>query len=115
MKREIKNFNQMVGIILVVLTGISLVINALLFTNMIYNCSYDTMGLNELLVSTPFNILLWVDNILIFVIVLFYIISSIEEKKNAFIKISFAAFSVLTTIVVQSFAINWVAELFGVF
>lgn len=115
MKREIKNFNQMVGIILVVLTGISLVINALLFTNMIYNCSYDTMGLNELLVSTPFNILLWVDNILIFITALFYIISSIKEKKNSFIKISFAVFAVLTTIVVQSFAINWVAELFGVF
>lgn len=39
------------------------------------------MRLNELLVSTPFNILLWVDNILIFVIALFYIISSIKEKK----------------------------------
>ncbi len=115
MKREIKNFNQIVGIVLTILTGISVIINVPLFTNMIYNCSYDTMRLNELLVSTPFNILLWVDNILIFVIALFYIISSIKEKKNSFIKISFAVFAVLTTIVVQSFAINWVAELFGVF
>ncbi len=73
------------------------------------------MRLNELLVSTPFNILLWVDNILIFVIALFYIISSIKEKKNSFIKISFAVFAVLTTIVVQSFMVNFVAELFGVF
>ena len=73
------------------------------------------MRLNELLVSTPFNILFWVDNNLIFITALFYIISSIEEKKNAFIKISFAIFAVLTTIVVQSFMVNLVAVVFGVF
>lgn len=115
MKKEIKNFGKIVGMILIVLTGISLIINALLFTNMIYSCSYITDNLNSLLISKPFDILLWIDNILIYLFALLYIIDAIESKKEVLLKISFSLFSVFTTIIVSNFCINFVATIFGIF
>ncbi len=90
-------------------------INALEFTNIIYNWSYDTAGLNSLLISKPFNILLWVDNILIYLFGLFYIVCAFESKKDRVLKIAFSIFSILTTIVISTLIINGVASLFGIF
>lgn len=115
MKKEIKNFEKIMGIILIVLTTISLIINALEYTNLIYNWSYDTKELNSLLVSKPYNILLWLDNILIYICSIFYIISAIQSKKDVLIKISFSVFSILTTIVMSNLIINGIALLFGIF
>lgn len=115
MKKEIKNFEKIVGIALVVLTVISLIINVLLFTNMIYNWSYDTERLNRLVISKPFDLLLWADNILIYLLSIFYVISAIQSKKDVFIKVSFAVFSILTTIVVSILLVNSVASIFGIF
>lgn len=115
MKKEIKNFEKYVGIILIILTVLSLIINALEYTNIIYNMSYDTTKLNDLVVSTPFTIILWIDNILIYIMSIFYIISSIQSKKDVIVKISFAIFSIATTIIVSTFIINFVASIFGIF
>ena len=115
MKKEIKNFEKIMEISLIILTIISLIINALEYTNMIYNNSYDTTNLNDLLVSTQFTIILWVDNILIYIVSIFYIMCAIESKNNCFIKISFTIFSIVTTIVVSNFIINFVARIFRVF
>ena len=115
MRKEIKNFDKIVGIVLIVLTVISLVINALIFTNTIYNCTYDTTNLNNLVISTPFNVIMWIDNILIYLFGLFYILSAIDTKKEMLLKISFSIFSIVTTIIVFSFVINFVATIFGVF
>ena len=115
MKKEIKNFEKIVGIILVVLIIISLIISALYYTNMIYNNSYDTTNLNSLLVSRPLNILLWVDNILIYFFGLLYIISAIESKKEVLIKVSFTIFSIVTTMVVSCLTINAIASIFHIF
>ncbi len=115
MKKEIKYFEQIVEITLVVLTAISLIINALEFTNMIYNWSYDTTKLNSLLISKPFGILLWLDNIFVYLFSIFYIISAVQSKKNVLIKVSFAIFSILTTIVASIILINGVASIFGIF
>lgn len=115
MKKEIKRFDQIVKITLIVLTIISLIINALQFTNMIYNTSYDTTKLNTLLISTPFNILLWTDNLLIYLFGILYIISTIETKKDMLLKICFSLFSILTTIVVTTLIINFIATIFGIF
>lgn len=115
MKKEIKNFGKIVEIILIILTFISLIINTLEFTNIIYNWTYDTETLNSLLISTPFSILLWIDNILIYLVSLFYIIDTIEQKKNMLLKLSFCLFSICTTMVVSISIINLVANLFGIF
>lgn len=115
MKKEIKNFGKILEIVLIILTFISLVINALQFTNIIYNLSYNTENLNSLLVSKPFTILLWTDNILIYFVSLFYIIDSVQQKKNLLLKLSFCLFSICTTIVVSTLIINLVANLFGIF
>ena len=112
---EIKNFGKIVEIVLIILTLISLIINALQFTNNIYDCFYDTSNLNSFLISTPFTVLLWVDNLLIYLVSIFYIIDTIQQKKNMFLKLSFCLFSILTTIGVSVSIINFVASLFGVF
>lgn len=115
MKKEIKNFEKIVGIVLVILTIISLVMSALLYTNIIYSCSYDTTHLNGLLVSKPFDIVLWIDNILIYLFGLFYIISVVQSKKEVLIKVSFAIFSIMTTMVASTLIINGIACIFHIF
>lgn len=115
MKKEIKNFGKVLEVILIILTFISLIIDLLLITNNIYTHSYDTMSLNSVVVSVPFNILLWVTNISIYFISIFYIIDTIKEKKNVLLKLSFCLFSILTTIVVFNTIMNFVAELFNIF
>ena len=86
MKKEIKNFGKWVEIILIVLTIISLIISALEYTNLIYSDSFNTIALNDILISKPFTITLWVDNILIILVSIFYIIDTLEQKKNLFLK-----------------------------
>lgn len=115
MKKEIKNFGKIVEIILIILTIVSLIITSLEYTNMVYNATYDTNGLNALLISTPFTIILWSNNILIYLISIFYIIDTIRYQDNKLLRLSFCIFSILTTIVVQTFIINFIASLFGIF
>lgn len=115
MKKEIKNFEEIIKIILIILTFISLIINALQFTNIIYNSTYDTTKLNNIVISKPFTILLFINNILIYITSLFYIICAIESKKEVLLKISFSIFSILTTIVASTLIINFTATIFGVF
>ena len=82
MKKEIKNFGKILEVILIILTFVSLVIDLLIITNNIYTFRYDTMSLNSVVVAMPFNVLLWVTNISIYFISIFYIIDTIKEKKN---------------------------------
>ena len=74
-----------------------------------------TNVLNALLISTPFTIILWSNNILIYLISIFYIIDTIRYQDNKLLRLSFCIFSILTTIVVQTFIINFIASLFGIF
>lgn len=115
MKKEIKNFGKIIEIILIILTVVSLIITSLEYTNMVYNATYDTNVLNALLISTPFTIILWSNNILIYLISIFYIIDTIRYQDNKLLRLSFCIFSILTTIVVQTFIINFIASLFGIF
>lgn len=115
MKKEIKNFGKWIEILLIILTFVSLIISALEYTNRIYNMAYETTKLNDFVVSTPFNIILWVDNILLFLVSIFYIIDTIQQKKNIFLKLSFCLFSICTTMVMSTFIINGIAKLFGIF
>lgn len=115
MKKEIKNFEKIIQIILIILTIISLIINALQYTYGIYNMTYNTERLNSLLISRPFSILLWCDNILIYIFGLLNIYCSIKSKKEILLNVSFSLFSIFTTMVVATFIINFVASIFGLF
>lgn len=115
MIKKIYEKEKILGIILVVLTIFSFFIDVLNFTNMIYSCSFDTSKLNHLLVSIPSDIFLWVDNILIYLFAILYIISAVQSKKDTFIKVSFSIFSILTTIVMFVIVINFIARLFGIY
>jgi hypothetical protein len=115
MKKDIKNFGKWIEIIFIILTFISLIIDAFEYTYLIYNMSYDAMKLNDFLISKPFTITLWIDNILIIIFGIFYIIDTIQQKKNVFLKLSFCIFSICTTMIVASFIINGIAKMFGLF
>lgn len=114
-REKVKNFKNEIEILLVVLTFLSLIMSALEYTNMIYNVSYDTTKLNDFVVSTPFSIVLWIDNILIILLSIFCVIDTIRQKKNVLLKISFCIISICSTMVVSTFIINAVAKLFGIF
>ncbi len=114
MKKEIKNFGNVIEVELVFLTFINLIICALEYTNIIYAETYDTMRLNNILIGTPFTIFLWLDNILIYITSIFYIIDTIQKKNNMLIKLSFCFVSICTSIVMSTFIINGVAKLFGI-
>lgn len=115
MKKEIKNFDKVVEIILIVLTIISLVINALHITNAIYSSSYDVINLNNLLTNKIFTVLLWIDNILIYVFGLLNIVDAIKYGKNLAQRISFSLFSVFTTTIFTVFVVNTIAKIFEIF
>ena len=52
--------------------------NLLLFTNESYCTSYNTEKPNDITTNQIFSILLWIDNLLIYIISIFYIISTIQ-------------------------------------
>lgn len=106
---------QIAIIVLIILTIISLIMNSLLFTNMIYSSSYDTTRLNNLLVSTAFNIVLWINSFLIYIFGLLVIIRAIKSKEEKLLSISFALFSIITTIIFSIAIINFVATFSGIF
>lgn len=111
MKREIKNFGKYIEVSLIILTFISLIISSLQYTNAIYD---NTMKLNNFVASRPFSITLLVDNVLIILLSIFYIIDTIQQKKNILLKISFCILSICSTMIVSSLIINGVAMLFGI-
>ena len=58
MKREIKHFDTIVGVTLIILTSISLIIDAIVITHVIYSDSlYHIEKLNAVIRSNLFQIL----------------------------------------------------------
>lgn len=114
MQKEIKKFGKILEIILIFLTFISLIINAFAYTNALYNGTYDTMKLNAFLSTTFFESSMWIVNILIYLVGLFYIIDTIQQKKDLLLKLSFCLFSICTTIVFSPLIINGIAKIFGI-
>lgn len=114
MNKELKNFGKYLEIGLIILTFISLVLDLLVFTNVIYSNSYDTLLLNNVVTSPLFNVLFWIDNILIYLVSIFYIFDTLKENKNVFLKLVFCLFSIFTTLIVSSFLINLVAKIFNI-
>lgn len=116
LKKELKNYERNVTIILVVLTVISLVINVLVYTTGIYgdDTFYNTNAIREIVNSGWFMTLIWVDNIAIYITNLFYFAGVLDSKRDLIVKISFAIFSILSTVLINIQIVNLVASLFGI-
>lgn len=99
---------------LIILTIISLLINALQFTYLIYN-NMNTEKLNDVLVHPIFTFILWADNILLYIFACWYMVLAEKSKKEVVTKISFSILAMLTTISTSVIVVNIVAELFGLF
>ena len=112
MNKEIKNFGKVIEVLLVFLTLISLVLTLLVFTNA-YHIGEETR-LNDLLISNSFLIVIYIENGLLYLVSLLYIIDTIEQKKNIFLRLSFTLFSILTTIFCFGSLTNVVAKVFGI-
>lgn len=117
LNREVKNFERNVTIILIILTVISLIINFLVYTAMVYNDEtiYNIEAIRGVINSSLFMTILWVDNIFIYVTNLFYFAAIFSSKKDMLVKIAFAIFTVLSTILINLQIVNLIADLFGMF
>lgn len=116
LKKEVKNYERNVTIILVALTVISLIINVLVYTTGIYSDDtfYNTEAIRNVVNSGWFMTILWVDNIAIYVTNLFYFAGIIDSKRDMLVKISFGIFSILSTVLINVQIVNLVAGLFGI-
>lgn len=116
LKKEVKNYERNVTIILVALTVISLIINVLVYTIGIYSDDtfYNTDAIRNVVNSGWFMTILWVDNIAIYVTNLFYFAGIIDSKRDMLVKISFGIFSILSTVLINVQIVNLVAGLFGI-
>lgn len=107
-------YESIVRNVLLILTAISLLILSLNWTYLIYQ-NQSVEQINDFLVHYVNGWVLWVDNILIYVLAGIYIVLGIQSKKEVVLKVSFSIFSILTTMIVMTFIVNVIAELFGVF
>ncbi len=116
LKKEVKNYERNVTIILVALTVISLIINVFVYTTGIYSDDtfYNTDAIRNVVNSGWFMTILWVDNIAIYVTNLFYFAGIIDSKRDMLVKISFGIFSILSTVLINVQIVNLVAGLFGI-
>ncbi len=107
MKKEI-----IVRNVLIVLTFISLIITFLNFTYLTYQ-ERNIDLINNFLVNYVNNAFLFIDNFLVIIFGIIYIVLGIKSKKEVLLKVSFSIFSILTTMVVLTFIINFIASLFN--
>ena len=117
LKKEVKHYERNVTIILVILTVISLVIDFIAYTGMVYSDEtiYQIDAIRSVMNSGLFMILIWVDNIAIYITNLFYFAGIISSKRDMIVKIAFMIFSVLSTILINLQIVNLIADLFGMF
>ncbi len=117
LKKEVKNYERNVTIILVILTVISLIIDFLAYTGMVYGDAsfYNTTAIRSVINSGWFMTIVWTNNIAIYITNLFYFAGILDSKRDLIVKISFAIFSVLSTILINLQIVNLIADAFGMF
>lgn len=113
LKKDIRNFDKILEISLIVLTFISIIINLFSYPYIIYKEVYAFSDLYESLYSKAM-IIMTIDNILIYLVSAFYIVDVIKEKKNILFKLSFCIFSILTTLLCSMTIINSITDIFKV-
>ena len=108
------DIEKIVKNILIILTLVSLVITLLNFTYLTYQ-DRNIDRINDFLINYVNGWVLWVDNILLYIFSVAYIILGIKSKKEVLLKVSFSIFSILTAVITLTFIINFLADLFGMF
>lgn len=108
-KREIIVRNILIG-----LTIISLIITMLNFTYQVYE-DLNVERINSFLVNYVNGWLMWIDNILLYIFAVIYIVLGIKSNHEVLLKVSFSIFSILTSIMSLTFIVNFLAHLFGIF
>ena len=99
---------------LIFLTLINLIIMFLNFTYAVYdNMNIETI--NNVLVNYVNTWLMWIDNILLYIFAIIYIVIGVKSKKEVLLKVSFSIFSILTTVIASTLIINLIASLFKMF
>jgi len=96
---------------LIILTLISLICSMFHFAYLFYQDN-NIENINNFLLKYDF--ILYIDNILLYIFALSYIILGIKSKKEVSLKVSFSVFSIITTMIVLSLIVNVIAEMFGV-
>lgn len=100
--------------VLIVLTFISLLITLFNFTYQVYD-DRNIEKINNFLVNYVNTFVMWIDNILLYIFAVIYIVLGVKSKKEVLLKVSFSLFSILTAIMTLTFLVNLVAHLFGMF
>lgn len=110
-----KNKNEViVRNVLIGLTIISLIITILNFTYQVYE-DLNIIRINDFLVNCVNTWIMWIDNILLYIFAVMYIILGVKSKNEVVLKVSFSLFSILTAIMSLTFIVNVFARLFGIF
>lgn len=110
-----KNKNEViVRNVLIGLTIISLIITILNFTYQVYE-DLNVIIINDFLVNCVNTWIMWIDNILLYIFAVMYIILGVKSKNEVVLKVSFSLFSILTAIMSLTFIVNVFARLFGIF
>ena len=114
-KKQKRDIEKIICIILIILTFISIVSSMFNFAYLFYSNSYinNIDKINKFLLK--YNTLMVIDNILIIIVAILYLILGIRSKKEVILKVSFSIFSILTTMIVLTLIVNVIAELFGIF
>lgn len=108
------SFEKIILIGLIVLTLISLICNYFEFAYSFYNDStYNFEKINDFLIK--YNLIIIIDNLLLYLFAITYIVLSIKSKKEVLLKVSLSIFSILSTMCVITLITNEIAEAFGVF
>ena len=97
---------------LVILTFVSLILNVIVFT---FNLYFEHDILNVIIGSDFFYVLSWIDNILIIIFGIYYIIKAIKSKIDMLLKIGFAITSIFTTQVVLILCMDLVEKIIMLF
>ena len=107
-----KNLEKIFKYGFIIFSFISLIITILNFTYITYQDG-NIETINNLLVNYV-NKIFWIENIILYIFSVGYIIFSIKSKKEVLLKVSFCIFSILTSIIALTLIINILASQFGI-
>ncbi len=114
MKKNNKNIEHIIRNILIALTIISLAITTLNFTYLVYQ-DRNIEIINNFLITYVNGPVYIIDNILVFIFSIIYIILAIKSKNERILKIFFSLFAIFTTITSLTLIINVIADIFHIF
>ena len=106
-----KNIEKVFKYGFILFSFISLIITILNFTYITYQDG-NIEKINNLLVNYV-NKTFWIENILLYIFAIGYIIISIKSKKDVLFKVSSCIFSILTSMIILTLIINILASAFG--